>query len=101
MIYIIFCSGISSFWNFCYFMKKLAFQNRNSRGRHFGASRNNLFKVFYTCRKPFAFCRIFYSHDFLSQESFCLKLLLKNNDHVIIDTILNLTNTQNIFFSKI
>ena len=86
--------------------KKLAFQNHNSRGCHFKTSCNNLSKfsvnVLCTCRKLFAFSRIFYSHDSLSQESFCLKLLLKSLHDVIIDAILNLTNTQNFFFfSKI
>ena len=61
--------------------KKLAFQNHNSRGCHFEMSHDNLPKfsvnVLYTCRKCFAFCKIFYSYDSLSQESFCLKLLLK------------------------
>ena len=80
MIYIIFIVIVLAFEIFVISWKKLAFQDRNSRGSHFGMSRNNLPKlsvnVLYTCRKLFDFNRIFYSHDSF-QESFCLKLLLK------------------------
>ena len=55
-------------------------KNRNSRDRHFGMSCNNLpefsVNIFYTCRKVFAFCRIFYSHNSLSQESL-FKIVIK------------------------
>ena len=60
--------------------KKLAFQNRNSRDRHFGMGRNNLPKlsvnVLYTFRKLFDFNRIFYSHDSFPRE-FLFKIVIK------------------------
>ena len=55
--------------------KKMVFQNRNSRGCHFLPKFS--VNIIYTCIKLFAFRRIIYSHDSFSQESFCLKLLLK------------------------
>ena len=80
MIYIIFIVIVLAFEIFVISWKKLAFQDRNSRGSHFGMSRNNLPKlsvnVLYTCRKLFDFNRIFYSHDSFPRE-FLFKIVIK------------------------